>query len=304
MTLACGSILAVVTSRSTARPSPHPLRGCWLKLKRAEEHRKSLADRVDDFFRQEPERVVASAPKDGQVRATLRGLDELPADWSAIAGDCLQCLRSSLEHIAYACARRRMVRPPRAVEFPIRKDLESWNAYTAGKTARDNRKAVGDDAWALFEQVQPHVRSRRHSPETKPESDPLWVLHELAKIDRHRTLHLAVVETEGSASFFGPLPQEGNIVTWLDGTKRLATPPTTPEPESSPWSFTGDVEFVGHDGAKGEMRSFNHLPFAVAFDPDGDVAQGFSLLETMERIEVDIRQGILPPFQSLLRARS
>lgn len=260
---------------------------------------------MDDFFRQEPARVVASAPKDGQVRATLRGLDELPADWSAIAGDCLQCLRSSLEHIAYACARRSMVRPPRAVEFPIRKNLESWNAYIEGKTARENRKAVGSDAWALFEQVQPHVRARRHAPELQPDSDPLWALHELAKIDRHRTLHLAVVETEGTASLFGPLQQEGNIVTWMDGTKRLATPPTTPEPESSPWSFSGDVKIVGPDGVEqSEIRSFNYFPFAVAFDPDGDVAQGFSLLETMERIEADIRHEILPPFQSLLRARS
>ncbi len=50
---------------------------------------------------------------------------------------------------------------------------------------------MSPEATTIIEGLQPHVRGEDYV------NDPLWILHDLARIDRHRLLHLTVAQLEG-----------------------------------------------------------------------------------------------------------
>jgi hypothetical protein len=260
-----------------------PFHGAFLKLQRAALHREALEREIDEFFRHEPDRVVSHVNDQGQREPFLRG-DPLPPRWSAIAGDCLQNLRSALEHVAWACARRHTGKPPSAVTFKITRTESHWIHYGTTGAGRDNEAALGD-AWRALREVQPYNRGP-----VNPDEDPLWVLNELARIDRHLTLHLVVVRVEGSMAVFGPLEKVGNVVTGPDLWRgRLVVGPRIDDP-------TAGVTF---DPPSPNVHSYYYMTFNVACDPDGDVAKGFPLIHTLAAIEQEIRASVMPAFQAL-----
>jgi hypothetical protein len=115
-------------------------------------------------------------------------------------GDCLHNLRSGLDHLAYELAISFTRQPlPKKIaedsEFPIFGDEDSQGTPGCGPTRFKDakRKIAGVDpaAQAVIERLQPYQLGadfRTHE---------LWRLYDLARIDRHRLLHLSVLYSTG-----------------------------------------------------------------------------------------------------------
>ncbi|HEY7502605.1 MAG TPA: hypothetical protein VH700_00795, partial [Gemmatimonadales bacterium] len=75
-------------------------------------------------------------------------------------------------------------------EFPIYDDMRHFfatartNRWPKGSGLHKIRGITNDRAWSCIEAMQPYNHGER------AHSRGLWVLHELANIDKHRTLHL------------------------------------------------------------------------------------------------------------------
>jgi hypothetical protein len=117
---------------------------------------------------------------------------ETPDSFGLLLGDCLHNLRSTLDTLAYAL----MLAGPKGVtekmksssEFPVFGDEDP-----AGKTGEGarmfsdaSRKYVNwkPGAQTCAERLQPYKRG----PDFR--DDPLWILHDLERINKHRYLFL------------------------------------------------------------------------------------------------------------------
>lgn len=116
--------------------------------------------------------------------------ESTPDVLALVIGDALHAMRSALDHLAYALAEAHTepLDPAAAerVEFPIFGDRPMTRAECDRKIG-----AMHPDAAAIIERLQPHQRGNNYA------DDPLWVLYDLARIDRHRLLHLTVAQLEG-----------------------------------------------------------------------------------------------------------
>jgi hypothetical protein len=261
-----------------------PFHGAFLKLQRAAAHREQLEQEIDEFFRHEPDRVVAG--RDGAP--VLLG-DPLPPRWSTTVGDCLQNLRSTVEHIAWACALRNTPEPGRDVTFKITETANDWTKYAATRSGKLNAKALGEDAWLVLQEMQPHKRGS-----IAPRYSPLWGLNELARVDRHRTLHFAVIQQAGRGMLFGPSPKVGNIVV---GAPHTDFPRFITEPR-----VTDAAEVITADPPEAispYAKVYSYVAFDIAFGPDSTAQQGFLLLKSLDIYEQEIRTFVLPAFQAL-----
>lgn len=106
---------------------------------------------------------------------------EPPLRLSAIVGDCLYTLRSSLDQLAWQLASLNGP-PPSGTEFPIFTDCGAYHRLSRGKPARGSglykTRGIAPAEQALIEQSQPYNRP------SDPEADPLWILHSLCNIDK------------------------------------------------------------------------------------------------------------------------
>jgi hypothetical protein len=110
----------------------------------------------------------------GMVRDELVTLPRLQFDVVATAGDIVHNLRSALDHLAYQLVVVGSGKEPsRRVEFPIAKDVVTYEAEKARKVEGMRPVAI-----KAIDSVKPY----------KGGNDPLWRIHELDNIDKHRTL--------------------------------------------------------------------------------------------------------------------
>jgi hypothetical protein len=106
----------------------------------------------------------------------------VPAGVALITSECIQNLRSSLDHIVFALAQLYHGGPlPESIasrtKFPI---FHCQDAFE-----REQKRRIGDidpDAQAAIKRLQPYHGRNGYG------SDPLWLLNELSRIDKHRTL--------------------------------------------------------------------------------------------------------------------
>ncbi len=143
--------------------------------------------------------------------------EDPPDALSLIIGDALHAMRSGLDHLAYALAATYTKPLPDSVreriEFPIFGDRPM--------TARErSRKLGGLDpaAVAAIDKLQPSERGNAYA------QDALWTLYDLARIDRHRLLHLTVAQLDrvgvgGDNVYVEHLLMDNITTSAKDGTK-------------------------------------------------------------------------------------
>lgn len=156
------------------------------KFNRSQEHLHALDQAVKWWLGDEPY-VVASEinAESGFKEVVITAQEQPPARFSLMAGDAIQNLRSTLDHLVVEIARVNsggylMERVERDIMFPI---------TTSPQLFRNARKrgclgCVPPRAQALIRLMQPYHNGdewTRH---------PLWVLHQLSNIDKHRRLPL------------------------------------------------------------------------------------------------------------------
>jgi hypothetical protein len=167
------------------------------KFLRGVEQIKALCAEADAFendnayvFR---EKVDTRSPQHRIHRFYASERKSIPDDWSLRAGEAIQNVRASLDHVVYAVSGRD------DCAFPICQDPRAF------RKSRGKLKGVPTPMRAAIERAQPY----RATP-TAPSQDPLEQLRSLANIDKHRTLTTvaAAVQHESVGT------NEGIEITW------------------------------------------------------------------------------------------
>lgn len=164
---------------SAGRPSNHLLKFDW-----ATEHLELLDEEVRRWREVDGYSIaIEFDPNTREHVARLRILKPIPDRWALLIGDIAHNFRSSLDQLAYSLMFAYTPTPTNSEindsEFPI-----------FGKrppTANELRKKIGaidPQAQAVIEGLQPHHGGPDYS------SHPLWVLHDINNIDKHRLLHV------------------------------------------------------------------------------------------------------------------
>lgn len=127
--------------------------------------------------------VRAVSPGSGRVALSF---PPAPATLSVLIGDCLQDLRSALDHEIYrqSYELKGPLWPGLAhAQFPIRTDRKTF------PSVRQNALAgLRPEVASLIESLQPYATP------PDPDAQILELLHLAARVDRHRLLHVAAAQ--------------------------------------------------------------------------------------------------------------
>jgi hypothetical protein len=157
--------------------------GVMLKLERAEEHLDTLDARIGEYLVGKPYTSIREYDPQHDTRpAGIRITKQPPTSLALVIGDYLHNLRSGLDHLAWQLVIASGGQPSTRTEFPIYKDSAVYQRGTGGVVIYP---FLAPDVGTFIESLQPYHRGE------DAVLHPLWVLHELSNIDKHRTLHIA-----------------------------------------------------------------------------------------------------------------
>lgn len=257
------------------------LDGVYAKLDRADVHGQRLKNEVADFIDSRPFRLI-SEPDATIGTCRLRAEIDRPIPaiaWGVQLGEIVHALRSSLDHLAWqlALTYRPGETPSRRTEFPIFTDSAAFDRAAPRKLACIHPRAR--DAIRALQPFSVYARPDRH---------PLWYLHELNNVDKHRVLNV-VAAILRSVSFFEEAVEDlgidpaafAYVHTFADGDV-LATWPLTP-------TCSQTAERL-------------HFGFGIAFDPAGP-ARGWPVDNAIEHWSPFIRTTIIPALAPFLVAQ-
>lgn len=161
------------------------------KLDRALIHLKTLEDLVTGFRRRhtcDVETVGNLDDRDARmvdITYVFREHESYPSEWALILSDLLNNLRSALDHAVWELAIRNAgPTPPNAasIAFPVCVDAAEFD-----RRAQRCLAALAPDDVAKVERLQPYLDC---PPDLSPTDHPLLLLHDLNRLDKHRTLPL------------------------------------------------------------------------------------------------------------------
>lgn len=163
-----------------------------LKAERAHEHLKAVISEIKAFYESHlPNLTEEEHPERGEHWLYVK-FPEPPERVFILTGDFVHCLRCALDYIAYdLCLIGDGKINPKS-QFPIfsertAENLKTFSRYTAG---------MPKDAVDIVERLQPYHRGDAYR------DDPLWQLHKLDIIDKHRRIPLSGISY--TIAFFRP----------------------------------------------------------------------------------------------------
>ncbi|HTV56667.1 MAG TPA: hypothetical protein VMI06_17350 [Terriglobia bacterium] len=166
-----------------------------LKLDRAREHLQAFEQEAEAWVKTKPYAIVDEPDPNPppqpignavviQRRFRVTRVDPVPGRLSLILGDCLFNIRSSLDHLALYLAKNHTpnMTPTqiRGSEFPI---------FQKPPSRPEERRKIGYVAPAVRSVImalQPYHRGNTYH------THPLWQIHELNNIDKHRMLTVCI----------------------------------------------------------------------------------------------------------------
>ncbi len=168
------------------------------KLSRAQEHLDSLSQELNAFLQPYCYEIAneydVEAPHQGltRVRLTRRVVFKVEPPllkWGIIVGDCIQNLRSSLDHMVFAISHSRdpnEFKDDRTTEFPICDSPEAFNRSRRRNWPPHHEiRGLPREAQTIIEQFQPYQGGQKSLS-----NHPLWILREMSNIDKHRSIHI------------------------------------------------------------------------------------------------------------------
>jgi len=181
-----------------------------LKLGRARKHFEELKVEIGKWLAGDHYTVRSEREADGRTLFLATAEQPPPNPISLLIGDCLHNLRSSLDLLAYALAVSYTVPLPLEIaessEFPIFGDEDRHGNPGMGAAAFkrvDGKGApvpgsglfkirgIDPKAQAIIEGLQPYHRGNAFR------AHPLWTLHELDNVNKHRLLHTGLAWSGG-----------------------------------------------------------------------------------------------------------
>jgi hypothetical protein len=171
-------------------PEPYPLTNAYWKVERAKLHLHDLTQAVNAFCLDSHVVTAIEEPEHDRVRYRVQ-LKQPHVYIYLIFGDLLQCLRTALDQAVWSLIYRYNRTDSEGSEFPI-----FGSRPTDRKSFERKTKGLPAGAVAYVESIQPY----NHLPVSEY---PLWQLHELNRIDKHRRIsvrpQLAFAEHGGEA---------------------------------------------------------------------------------------------------------
>ena len=219
------------------------LSGVELKIERAEAHLTELRDSIERALDSSNEHfTVEFDPQSGHHVYRAHGLPEIDPQWSLLTGELLYQLRSALDHLAWQLVLLDGGEPGRQTQFPV---LAKQPAGKKGKPGQVQLRPAVQDIKILdaLDKAQPY---RGYEGDIVPHrNSPLWQLHRLNIIDKHRLLLVVVCMLDIDRMYWGgdpntPQPKlkvsvgpvdEGAEVAWFDWGGN--EPPTAFDPHPS-----------------------------------------------------------------------
>lgn len=269
---------SILPSRRVSEQFSHEL-----KLNRASYHLDRLEAEVREWRERETHRYVSHFDREsGKHLVHIRFPEPVPAEFRLTIGDCLHNLRSALDNLAYELAVRHHGSSPlpepfdRRSEFPIFGDRE-W-------TTRERRNKIGrihPRAQAIIKRLQPHNRGDEFA------SDPLWMLHELNNMDKHRAPHI----TQVAISTWADVPD----APLLPGTINIYLGPFEDGAEIA--SYTPHTSLA--EGFEPEMHMDPLLTFDIFFG-EGSAAPGWRCGDALRWIRSHIIKDVAEPLADYL----
>jgi hypothetical protein len=160
-----------------------------LKLDRASHHLNTLNAKALEWREGKTHRYVSDIDREsGKQFVYIRFPEPVPAELRLIIGDCLHNLRSALDNLAYELAVRHHGSSPLPEPFDRRSEFPIFGDRPMDERERRNKiGCIHPRAQAIIKRLQPHNRGDMFA------SDPLWKLHQLSNMDKHRVPHVAQV---------------------------------------------------------------------------------------------------------------
>ncbi len=173
-----------------------------MKIDRAREQLNEFKRKSHDWFANGKHHSVRYEPNPDGGTDILASAEQLPKNpFSLLIGECLHSMRSALDNLAFALAVSYTNPLPPAVaeksEFPIFGDINGQGGADFNKVRGRKIGGMNPLAQAEIEGLQPYKRGNGYK------SHPLWILHDLDRINKHRLVPVVVAYSSGlTTSFF------------------------------------------------------------------------------------------------------
>lgn len=265
--------------------------GVQIKVERAKEHVSDLKTLIQGFLQSNPYEVFPyDDPDTGDLLFKLRVLAQPPLWWSAILGDAIHNLRSSLDLLVCELVRAEGKEIKPNTGFPVFKNITAFtNAFKSG--APGQIKGAPKAAIDLIKEAEPY----------KGANNPFWHLHQLDIADKHKLLMAVGMAYESLildfARVFDNIP---------DLSPDLMIPPEVSVPiglRSSNRQFPledGAILYKVPFGTRNDLPQMNNNPqfsFEVAFG-EGEIVQGEPLIPTLHQL-VEFVESFVALFPAL-----
>lgn len=162
---------------------------CRLKLLSAKSDIDSLTDEISRFITDETiHRVTTTRDPTTDRETRMVSATQMPdKKWGIKIGTVAHCLRSALDNLIWDLASRNGNTPFRQTCFPIHLAADEFqDKALKGRGARLQSLSVEDQEKVRHE--QPYFANNGYK------NDPLWLLHELNNIDKHRVIPVTHTE--------------------------------------------------------------------------------------------------------------
>lgn len=260
--------------------SQDALEGIWGKLARANYHLVTLNGESSAYLSRQPYRISHEREAEGTEHVFRAYITEpLPPVLSPLIGDCVQNMRNALDHLAWQLViASGVAQPRRGTGFPISKDAAAFH------DARNQIREMSPAIRAAIERVQPYQRG-------DIDRDPLWVLNELARVDRHRTLHVVTSTHESTRFSWGRRDEHGVFsVAPVPFVERMYDQITF-----GPFEDGAEIARFVLRPAQPEMDVECQFVIGIAFG-DGSPAARFPIVESLAQIHGWLTTTLMPEF--------
>ena len=213
------------------------------RISRAQDNIREFAQLLGEYLEDRPARIRVDIDAHGHGAIRVERREPIPDQLSILLGEALQNLRAGLDNCLYAVAiiDSGTNPPPGAsqLQWPIALSPKEWTA---------NKKRL--------QHLSPHLIEALQRIQPFQTESPGWnclrILHDLARIDRHRAAHELAMRAEKVKGTFdkktihdlkineGPLDDEGIVVTFT----KLGDEELTPKILDLQFEFDIDVRDV------------------------------------------------------------
>lgn len=175
----------------------HPLDGARERLNRAEQNIHNLNSEITDFLKPAPiivmtvdverrEPIVTDENRKAWEDLQKFGVRKVPLRFRVLAGEIIHHLRCAFDHIAWQLSSpESQTKFPTRIEFPVFDKDPSLDKEKLQLYQRKIKGIASATALARIDGLQPHRRPN-------PLRDPLWLIHNMDRIDKHREVVMAI----------------------------------------------------------------------------------------------------------------